>query len=367
MKGSVEKHGNRWRLQVWFRRKRYRMSLSAEGLNPRDAQKALDEFILQVRVGKVMSVPPTVEQILAHLERSLRNRGIKSPGFYTSHIKTLNAAMGKRRADRVTAEDIETHKENRLGRGRKPATVNRDLQVLRQAFNLAHRQKLILEVPHFEMLREDNARQGFVDDATARKIVAELAAGKTHEHGGEILCDPHDDFVLWAFLTAWRRGEIRGLKWEIVDRADGEVRLATTKNGKPRTLPLEGELAEIIERRWQKRAYTTKRGKRTHLSQYVFHVQGKPVGRFQASWEKATKAAGVPWLLFHDFRRSAIRELRKSGVAESVAMKISGHRTNSTFKRYDIVDTEDQRQAMRDRASTARGTVHSIKSGDGGE
>jgi len=368
MKGTVEKHGNRWRLQFWYLRQRYRRSIAAAGVSRRDAERMLDTFIAEVKLGRIApGRTPTVSDVLAHLQRSLVNRGIKSPKFYASHIRTLDESLGHLKADRLSASDIETHKERRLGAGRKPATVNRDLQVLRQAFRLAVRQRILLEAPPFDLLREDNARQGFVDDATLRRIVAGLEARKTHEHGGEILCDAHGDFTLWAFLSAWRRGEIRNLQWESVDRGAREVRLATTKSGKPRTLALEGELAEIIERRWAKRAYTTQRGKRTHLSRYVFHVQGKPIGNFRDAWSEATRAAGVPGLLFHDLRRSAIRELRKAGVAESVAMSISGHRTNATFKRYDIVDTEDQRRAIRERATATRGSVVSLKSGDGGQ
>jgi integrase len=48
----------------------------------------------------------------------------------------------------------------------------------------------------------------------------------------------------------------------------------------------------------------------------------------------------------HDMRRSAIRNFRKAGISESEGMKISGHRTNSVYKRYDIIDEEDQRRTM---------------------
>jgi integrase len=50
---------------------------------------------------------------------------------------------------------------------------------------------------------------------------------------------------------------------------------------------------------------------------------------------------------FHDFRRTAARDLIRSGVPESVAMGITGHKTNSVFRRYNITDTEDIRKALR--------------------
>ena len=59
------------------------------------------------------------------------------------------------------------------------------------------------------------------------------------------------------------------------------------------------------------------------------------------SWNLACQSAGVPGLLFHDLRRTAVRNLRRAGVAESVIMKITGHRTRGVFERYNITDQSD--------------------------
>jgi integrase len=64
------------------------------------------------------------------------------------------------------------------------------------------------------------------------------------------------------------------------------------------------------------------------------------------AWTNACQAARRPGLLFHDLRRSAVRNLCSAGVDQSVAMKISGHRTIATFLRYRIGNDEDVKLAL---------------------
>lgn len=100
---------------------------------------------------------------------------------------------------------------------------------------------------------------------------------------------------------------------------------------------LARELRAIVERRLAVRRSDCR---------FIFHRQGEPIQYFRRSWITACKAAGVAARLFHDLRRTGVRNLMRAGVKRPTAMKISGHRTESVFERYNIDDDDDLRTAV---------------------
>ena len=78
----------------------------------------------------------------------------------------------------------------------------------------------------------------------------------------------------------------------------------------------------------------------------IFHRDEKPVGSFRKRWNRACKLADVTEKIPYDLRRTAVRNMIRAGVPESVAMSISGHKTRAIFDRYNIVSEKDLREAV---------------------
>jgi integrase len=218
------------------------------------------------------------------------------------------------------------------------ATLNREFTLLRRAFNLG---KLatppkVTTVPRIAMLEENNVRKGFFEDpaflAVRRALPEEIRP-----------------VITFAYNTGCRKGEILALQWSQVDLPARVVRLepGETKNDEARTIPLVPELYEVLklQRETRDRYFPE--------SPWVFSRAGARILDFRKSWASAVKAAGLinaegkPEKLFHDLRRTGVRNLLRAGVPEKVAMAISGHKTRAVFDRYNIVSESDLKDAAR--------------------
>jgi integrase len=152
-------------------------------------------------------------------------------------------------------------------------------------------------------------------------------------------------------VYGWRtQSEVLTRQWRHVDLTVGTLRLdpgeAKNKNG--RVVYLTQELQTMFAAQLARvRALEQKLGK---VIPYVFphlegHLQGTRIKDFKIAWKTACIKAGCPGMHRHDFRRTAVRNFESAGVPRSIAMKNTGHRTESVYIPYDILDDADQRMA----------------------
>jgi integrase len=238
-----------------------------------------------------------------------------------------------RKMHTITTSDLTAYVAHRIAQKAAPASCNLELAIMRRAFRLAIRSGTLISMPFVPMMKLNNVRKGFFErhefDAVLRHLPAYL-------HGP----------LTFAFLTGWRlQSEVLSLTVGQVDVRAGVVRLepGVAKNREARTFYLTTELTKLLKAQLASIEALKARG---ILVPYVFHrPDGSLIKDCRKTWKTATAAAGYPHKLFHDFRRSAVRSMERSGVPRTVAMQLIGHKTESVYRRYAIVDATMLKEA----------------------
>jgi integrase len=240
----------------------------------------------------------------------------------------------------ITTKEIQKYIKQRQEAGRANATINRELAALKRMFNLGfqHHPPLVKQPPHITMLEENNVREGFFTKEEFHRLMKVLP----------LFLQP---VVHLGWKTGMRKEEILSLEWKQVDLRENMLRLTDTKTKEPRNIPLTGPLPRLIE--WLRQ----KKLKEGSKLPYVFlNRDGNDrIKDFRKTWETACRKANLGKRLFHDLRRSAVRNMIRAGVPEKTAMMISGHKTRSVFDRYNIVDEKDLTKAMQKTDAYLRG------------
>lgn len=245
-------------------------------------------------------------------------------------LRKLQATRGRRKPlaaeqlAKITA-DATTWVENGV-----KATTNKRLTILRAMFRFVAKRGMIhtTDVPSFPILTDvDNKRRGYLDENDLKNLLKELP-GVMHP------------FVRFLYATGMRSGQASKLTWDMVDKNCTELHVPgeLTKNGEDFVLPLvykDGTpIFDFVS--------DMKRLVRMH---------GEPIFEttdFRNQWRLACHKLGLG--IFndktrayrgakpHDFRRTAVRNMVIAGIPQQVAKAISGHKTDSIFKRYAIMD-----------------------------
>lgn len=268
----------------------------------------------------------SVRDLLGLVLEDYGTRQVAQHYISTLKVESIIAPkLGQIKATQLSSARIKDYIDWRL-KAVKPATVNRELALLHRAFQLGyeHDPPLVARVPHFPKLTESAPRKGFLKPESYQKLLFEL---------------PEDLRLLFviAYHVGLRKGALLRIRWSQVDVPANTIWMEgrrANRKPEPIAVPIYGDMQKFLEMQ-------------PRTSEFLFARGATPIRDFRESWELACQRAGVPGLLFHDLRRTAVRNLRRAGVAETVIMKITGHRTRSVFERYNITDHSDTLEAGR--------------------
>ena len=353
--GSIYKRGNAYWIKYYRNGKPYRESVKSK--KEADAKRLLKKREGEISSGKLPGIyfdKVRFDELAEGFLRDYRINQKKSLARAEHSLNHLKEYFEGYRITDITTPKIEAYVESRLEEKASNASINRELSALKRMLNLGAQQTppKVDRVPYIPMLKENNTRKGFFEHG---EFVALRDTVPAYLKG----------FVTFAYKTGWRVSEITGLTWNQVDRNQGIVRLETgdTKNDDARTVYLDDELRDVFRGQWEARKQSKV------LTPYVFPNKDGDgqIKDFRGAWRTACKGAGIVKRIFHDFRRTAVRNMVRAGIPEGVAMKVSGHKTRSVFERYNIVNDHDLKLAsqkqetyLRAQMGTISGTIHDL-------
>jgi integrase len=266
---------------------------------------------------------------------------VKSRAYYRTlkvNLNSFNQVFGNTIVNTLKPATLENYQAKRKAEGLSDSYVDSQIGAAKTMINKAFDNDIVGGdiVKVFKRVKKllkgnENARDRILSADEFQRLMVTLPA-----HTRAI--------VATGYYGGMRKGEILNLTWEHIDMKGRIIQLqaSETKDREARRIPICDGLYAILSNI-----------PRAIHDNHVFLYRGKPIKDIMTALRRACRDAGIPYgrkskegFVFHDTRHCFNTNMRKSGVPESVIMKITGHSTTEMFLRYDTVDETDTRNAV---------------------
>jgi integrase len=221
-----------------------------------------------------------------------------------------------------------TEKSERLGRPVGPASLNRDLSILRGMLRMATEWEYIAKPPKIRLVKEPQGRLEHLTEDEATRLLTECQRAATYPVASHR--SPHlHAIVTVALNTGLRLGEVLGLTWGRVDFSRGVILLEQTKNGRRREVPMNRAVDDV-------------------LSPLARAHGGRVFGprSVRRAFESACERAKLINFHFHDLRHTFASWLVMRGRPLKEVQELLGHQTITMTMRYAHLSPDRLRDAV---------------------
>jgi integrase len=299
------------------------------GTSKKDAELALKDIEVRQYKGEFMGITDPKEMIfdnlcVQYLEYAQAN---KTPFSYIRDLtssRSLLKCFRDRLISAITALDLENYKTARR-QEIKPASVNREMAMIKHMFNKAVAWGLLKDNPLRQVLKfkEPPGRVRYLSNEEIRELLS--------------CCNGHvKSIVVMALYTGMRRSEILNLKWADIDMRNRLISIRHAKNNESRQIPISNPLYDELRAVGQQVS-----------EQHVFCGEdGKPFLDVKTGFKAALRRAGIKDFRFHDLRHTFASHMAMSGTDIQTLQKLLGHKDIKMTLRYSHLSDSHLKEAV---------------------
>jgi integrase len=321
---GLYKRGSVWWMSFTYQGKQYRQSTEAE--NRKVAQRILDKIKGEIAEGKWFEKLPGENKTFKEMMERYMVEHSKVKKASTERDKAsllhLSPVFGEMILKGISPASITEYKVQRRKEGASPATINREVALMKHGFNLA--------------LKE----WGWVSDNPVLKVSMEKEPPSRdrwlsyEEEKNLLVASPQwlKEIIVFAVETGSRREEILSLQWKDVDIFKKAVTIFGKKTGERRTIPLTERALDVLKEREKVRMNV-----RAIAGDLVFTYPARMkvnIHTLRSAFQDALAKADVQDFRFHDLRHTFATRLAQTGVDPYTIQKLMGHTSFTTTQRY---------------------------------